>query len=179
MINMIVIIDTTVNDKVYLRRRNRRKQRALNNADLELEKLTSTSHSKSFRFDKYSKKLNEKGFKRAVLIDWSVESFYPDSFDDAMLTIKALRKKFDLKIIGAWEMNGKQVGVTDILDISGAKIGETLPTLKFKRKKYMAFSPDIKLTNGVTKTVKAALQDGDISNMPQINLKVGQKNRVF
>jgi len=166
--------------RISTRKRRRKILRALSRNEKLIGNL-SNKFRRTFSFRKYFKAGKFKGNRKKRMIRWTIESIYTEDFAATMKSIREIKKQYDLIVIGAWEMDGRQVGMSFVLDDENGKVEITgKPSIKFKLSKYLKLCPDLTDINGNYITVSAALKSGDIKSPPQINVKANiQKPRDF
>jgi len=181
-INVIVLIDQSVNDTIHDYKSKKDKGQATPAIDIDLVRARfSKSATKSFRFDRRCKKINKDGKVKKQKIDWVPENLYIDDPDEFFSKLSGKSGATDMELVGAWNMDGSQLGRKWVYDDQGVKSSivdsdYTGPVVPFNRETYIDIHPDITIGE-TTKTARQALLDGDISELSQINTKVSQGDR--
>lgn len=192
MINVLISIAKPLNDLLRGEKRKRDQGNAFDKQiDNDLMRARfSRVRNMSFDWSDHAKQITRRGRLRQQNVIYVIESLYIENMQEFDVKVAAKKSKVEFEIIGAWEMDGRQYGQRWLYTIEpdGTQIKSGVtgsPVYPFDRAKYIAHCPDINVYDAQgsvvsTKTVAQALQDGDITELPQINLKANiQRNRLF
>ena len=177
MINVILLIDQSVNSAIDAEKVKKRSGQAINPAFTDLVRAKDTLEYSPFGWANRCKKKTKVGNVKKTSFDWVVESINVDE-EEFVAKFGQESTVIDIEIIGAWNWDGSQYGMTKVIDAETGAVSYTgTPVFPFNRALYLDVCPDIQVSEGVYQTALQVFTN--TGYIQQIERNAAQQDRDF